>query len=207
MAQQERELYAQSLMVSLSPDGMPVTITETGEMFEGVEDELSDHEADEEVDDTDEALLTLEEYGVCQQCLLAGTACNDERLVVGREVWSLCETHKVCWLSGMTNWPSLTDPEGDDWHANDVRLKGYKKVMKVIPDPVGLNVPKPVDPSLQEASYDRLWTILRSTHGDRALLMWILDTHQDLPSALARLIRRKLDEDGRQGETHAQAPQ
>ena len=37
--------------------------------------------------------------------------------------------------------------------------------------------------------------------------MWILDTHQDLPSALARLIRRKLDEDGRQGETHAQAPQ
>lgn len=94
----------------------------------------------------------------------------------------------------MTNWPSLTDPEGDDWPANDVRLKGYEKVMKVIPDPVGLTVPKPVNPSLQEASYDRFWTILRSTHCNRALLLWILNTHRDLPAALAWLMRRKLTE-------------
>jgi hypothetical protein len=186
MTHEEREAEAQRLMAALSFSATPLTITETGEL---------QHEATRDPPDGP-ALDFNAEDGVCPLCFNRGVARNDGRLTVGREVWSVCKEHHVCWLSGFSSpppWLSADEARWDEarWDAHESQLQRYTVVRGAMA-PQLWDAPDPEIVAQQEASYDRLWDIVRSTYCDRALLAWILETHTDLPQDLLWLIRRRL---------------
>jgi hypothetical protein len=189
MTHEEREAEAQRLMAALTLSAPPLTITETGELQHGATSDPTDGPAfDVDVFDA--------EHGVCPWCANRGVARNDGQLTVGREVWSVCEEHHVRWLSCFRSpppWLSAEEAHWEEahWDAHESQLPRYKDVRGAMA-PQLWDAPDPEIVAQQDASYDRLWDIVRSTYRDRALLVWILETHTDLPRDLSWLIRRRL---------------
>jgi hypothetical protein len=183
MTHEEREAEAQRLMSTLWSGGTPLTITETGETQDGA---ISDP--------TDEPALDFDvEYGVCPLCSNQGVVRNDGQLTVGREVWSVCAEHHVRWFSTFRSSSLVISEDEEQWDAHASQLERYKVMIGAAATLLWV-APDPEIVEQQEASYDRLWTIVRSTCCDQALLAWILETHTDLPQDLSWLIRRRMAE-------------
>jgi hypothetical protein len=181
MTRKQRQAEADRLMAALT-DGEATLITEGGDVQAG-----GMPEEDIGADAVDVEFFAL--YKGCPRCAAQDMARNDERLPVGREIWSICREHRVKWLSLRERFPCEGSEE--EWAANLDMLRDYRFVLghevffgEVAPD-------RDAGIAAQE-SYTRLWRILQTTRPDPALLAWILEAHTDLPPDLAWLIHRRL---------------
>jgi hypothetical protein len=179
-----RRAEAERLMAALTGEETPLTITEQGTTEAGAPSDLDP--SVEDVWDVVEASM----LGGCYRCAKAGILRNDARYGVGRELWSICEAHRVRWLSYLLSPMAGDDAEIATWEAHEARLHAYQEVgvYRQVSPSIDLDL---IDLVHEETSEDRLWRLVRHGHTDPALLDWIVAAHPELPADVRWLIERQ----------------
>ena len=75
--------------------------------------------------------ITTDEYfGGCPEC-----GNSDGHLNVGRNHWAVCDEHRTTWPIGANLFSSWHDETETDWQRNEAKLKTYRVVNPIFPEP------------------------------------------------------------------------
>ena len=75
--------------------------------------------------------ITTDEYfGGCPEC-----GNSDGYLNVGRNHWMTCDEHRTTWPIGANLFSSWHDETEADWQRNEAKLKTYRVVDPIYPEP------------------------------------------------------------------------